>query len=104
MEMKVEPRAASAAQTVKSVTILGSTGSVGCNTLDLIERSPNRFRVDVLTGNKNVDLLIKQARAFRPKLAVIGSEDKYQELKQGLAGTGIEIAAGTAAAHGVSAA
>ena len=97
MEMKVEPRAASAAQTVKSVTILGSTGSVGCNTLDLIERSPNRFRVDVLTGNKNVDLLIKQARAFRPKLAVIGSEDKYLELKQGLAGTGIEIAAGAAA-------
>ena len=97
MEMKVEARAAAAAQTVKSVTILGSTGSVGCNTLDLVERSPERFRVDVLTGNKNVDLLIKQARAFRPKLAVIGSQDKYAALKEGLAGTGVEVAAGTAA-------
>lgn len=97
MEMKVEARATAAAQTVKSVTILGSTGSVGCNTLDLVERSPERFRVDVLTGNKNVDLLIKQARAFRPKLAVIGSQDKYAALKEGLAGTGIEVAAGTAA-------
>jgi 1-deoxy-D-xylulose-5-phosphate reductoisomerase len=97
MEMKVEPRAASAAQTVKSVTILGSTGSIGCNTLDLVQRSPDRFRVDVLTGNKNVELLIEQARAFHPKLAVIGSEDKYQALKQGLAGTGIEIGAGASA-------
>ncbi len=97
MEMKVEARTSAAAQTVKSVTILGSTGSVGCNTLDLVERSPDRFRVDVLTGNKNVDLLIKQARAFRPKLAVIGSEDKYAVLKEGLAGTGVEVAAGTSA-------
>ncbi len=97
MEMKVEARTSAAAQTVKSVTILGSTGSVGCNTLDLVERSPDRFRVDVLTGNKNVDLLIKQARAFRPKLAVIGSEDKYAALKEGLAGTGVEVAAGTSA-------
>ncbi len=97
MEMKVEARTSAAAQTVKSVTILGSTGSVGCNTLDLVERSPDRFRVDVLTGNKNVDLLIKQARAFRPKLAVIGSEDKYAALKEGLAGTGVDVAAGTSA-------
>jgi 1-deoxy-D-xylulose-5-phosphate reductoisomerase len=97
MEMKVETRASAAKQTVKSVTILGSTGSVGRNTLDLVERSPERFRVDVLTGNVNVDLLIEQARAFRPKLAVIGSEDKYAALKQGLAGTGIDVAAGRAA-------
>jgi 1-deoxy-D-xylulose-5-phosphate reductoisomerase len=95
--MKVETRASAAAQTVKSVTILGSTGSVGRNTLDLVERSPERFRVDVLTGNVNVDLLIEQARAFRPKLAVIGSADKYAALKQGLDGTGIEVAAGMAA-------
>src|SRR5262249_41988609 len=97
MEMKVEARAAVAAQTVKSVTILGSTGSGGSNTLDLIKRSPERFRVDVRTRNVNVDLLIEQARAFRPKLAVIGAPDKYAALKDGLAGTGIDVAAGAAA-------
>lgn len=95
--MKVETHPRAVAQSVKSVTILGSTGSVGRSTLDLVERSPERFRVDVLTGNVNVDLLIEQARLFRPKLAVIGSSDKYAALKQGLAGTGIEVAAGMAA-------
>jgi 1-deoxy-D-xylulose-5-phosphate reductoisomerase len=97
MEMKVETHTRAVAQSVKSVTILGSTGSVGRSTLDLVERSPERFRVDVLTGNVNVDLLVEQARLFRPKLAVIGSPDKYAALKQGLAGTGVEVAAGMAA-------
>lgn len=96
MEMKVVERSArTETQSLRSVTILGSTGSVGRNTLDLVERSPDRFRVDVITGNRNVDLLIEQARTFRPKLAVIGSDEKYRELKAGLAGTGVEVAAGS---------
>jgi len=78
----------------KSVTILGATGSVGLNTIDLIERAPGRYRVEALTANGNVDELIRAARRVTPRLAVIGDTEKYQVLREGLAGTGIEVAAG----------
>ncbi|MCH8862949.1 MAG: 1-deoxy-D-xylulose-5-phosphate reductoisomerase [Proteobacteria bacterium] len=80
--------------TTRSVTILGSTGSIGTNTLDLVRRHPDRFSVMALTANRNVDKLIEQARAFRPEIAVIGDESHYQELVDGLQGTGIEAASG----------
>ncbi len=47
---------------VKSVSVLGATGSVGCNTLDLIARHPEKFQIVALTGNHNVELLAEQAR------------------------------------------
>jgi 1-deoxy-D-xylulose-5-phosphate reductoisomerase len=98
MEMKVHPgRRDEEAGKVRSVTVLGSTGSIGCNTLDLIGRAPERFRVEALTGNANVELLIEQAKQFRPRLAVIGDAAKHARLKEGLAGTGIETAGGTEA-------
>ena len=50
----------------RSVTILGSTGSVGCNTVDLLARQPEAFSVEALTANRNVALLAAQARALRP--------------------------------------
>jgi 1-deoxy-D-xylulose-5-phosphate reductoisomerase len=78
----------------RTVTILGSTGSVGCNTLDLIERFPDDYQVVALTAYSSVDLLAEQARRLRPQLAVIGEQDRYGELKAALAGTGIEVAAG----------
>ncbi len=78
----------------KSVTILGATGSVGLNTIDLIERAPGRYRVEALTANGNVEELIRVARRVSPRLAVIGDAGKYQALCDGLAGTGIEVAAG----------
>ena len=53
----------------RSVCILGSTGSVGCSTLDLISYAPEHFEVIALTGNENVKLLIEQARKFNPKFA-----------------------------------
>ena len=81
----------------RSITILGSTGSIGCSTLDLIKFAPKRFEVVALTGNENVNLLIKQAIAFKPKLAVIGNEQLFNELKEGLSGTKIMVAAGKAA-------
>ena len=81
----------------RSITILGSTGSIGCSTLDLIKFAPKRFEVVALTGNENVNLLIKQAIAFKPKLAVIGNEKLFNELKEGLSGTKIMVAAGKAA-------
>ena len=78
----------------RSVTILGSTGSVGCNTIDLIGRQPDAFSVEALTGNRNVAVLAEQARRLRPKLAVVGDPSGYRALKDELDGTGIEVAAG----------
>lgn len=78
----------------RSITILGSTGSVGSNTIDLISRQPDDFEVEVLTANNNISLLARQARQYKAKLAVTANPDKYQELKEELSGTGIEISAG----------
>lgn len=81
-------------QPPRSVTILGSTGSVGCNTIDLIRRTPEAFRVDALTGNSNVEALAKQAISVNARLAVAADEGSYKALKELLSGTGIEAAAG----------
>lgn len=79
---------------VKSVTVLGATGSIGCNTIDLIERSPERFSVKALTANTNVTLLAEQARRLNAELAVVADESRYGLLKEALAGSGVEVAAG----------
>lgn len=91
----------------RSITVLGSTGSIGTNTLDLIDRAraatngansaAEIYPIEALTANSRVDDLIAQALKYRPKLAVIGDDDKYTTLKEALAGTGIEAAAGSAA-------
>jgi len=81
----------------RSVTILGSTGSIGCNTLDLIERDPERYRVVALTANANAAKLAEQARRLQPELAVIADERHYQELRDALAGTGVRVGAGAEA-------
>jgi len=78
----------------RSVTILGSTGSVGCNTIDLIERHPEAYRVEALTANRNVELLAEQARRLRPRLAAVADPELYRPLKQALDGSGVEAAAG----------
>lgn len=78
----------------RSVTILGSTGSVGTQTVDLVARDPERFPVEALTANRNVALLAKQARDLRARLAVVADPAGYAELKDLLSGTGIEVAAG----------
>ena len=81
----------------KSVSILGSTGSIGCNTIDLITRSRDAFRLEALTANNNVDLLAAQARDLNARLAVIANPDLYRDLKDSLSGSGIEVAAGSEA-------
>lgn len=78
----------------RSVSIFGSTGSVGVSTLDLIAGAPGKFSVDVLTANENVTLLAEQARQFGAGLAVIADESKFAELKSSLDGSGVEVAAG----------
>jgi len=78
----------------RSLTILGSTGSIGCNTIDLIERHPDDYRVVALTAYNSYEILAEQARRLMPELVVIGDEHHYRELKSVLSGTGIEVAAG----------
>src|SRR5579883_1407623 len=79
----------------RRVTVLGSTGSVGRNTLDLIGRNPEQFEVVALTARGNAGLLAEQARRHRASLAVVADPQHYAALKVALAGTGIELAAGT---------
>jgi 1-deoxy-D-xylulose-5-phosphate reductoisomerase len=86
----------------RSVTVLGSTGSIGVNTLDVIAHArkihgAEAFPLTALTAGGNVQKLIEQARALKPQRAVIGDESLYEELKAGLTGTGIETGAGRAA-------
>ncbi len=78
----------------RRICLLGSTGSIGLSTLDLVARDPQRFQIDTLTANSNVDLLAKQAREFGANLAVVADPAYYGALKDALAGTGIEAAAG----------
>ena len=73
----------------RRVTILGSTGSVGCSTVDLIARHPDRFAVEALTARANVAKLAEQAVQLKAKRAVIADEAQYAALRDALAGTGI---------------
>ncbi|MEM9029454.1 MAG: 1-deoxy-D-xylulose-5-phosphate reductoisomerase [Pseudomonadota bacterium] len=77
-----------------SLTVLGATGSVGTNTLDLVAAQPDAFDVVALTAQDNADALASQARQFRAKFAAIGNPDRYADLKEALSGTGIACAAG----------
>jgi len=81
-------------QAPKRVTVLGSTGSVGANTIDLIERNRNAYEVEALTANRNVTGLAAQAIKLDARMAVVADPDCYSELKSALSGTGIEAAAG----------
>lgn len=87
----------------RSVTILGSTGSVGCSTLDLIRRNPDVFEIEALTANGRVERLAEQAKLVGAKVAVVADDSRYQDLKAALSGSGIEAAAGPAAVIEVAA-
>jgi 1-deoxy-D-xylulose-5-phosphate reductoisomerase len=78
----------------RRVTILGSTGSVGGNTVDLLMRNRAAFAVEALTAGSNVKALAAQARELRARRAVIADAARYRDLKEALSGTGIEAAAG----------
>lgn len=81
----------------RRVTILGSTGSVGTQTVDLIAREPEKFQVVALTARSNVKLLAEQARLLKPELVVVADESKYLEAKEAVAGLGVAVAAGASA-------
>lgn len=79
---------------MRSVTILGATGSVGQSTIDLLSRRPDEFRVEALTGAGNVELLARDARRLRAKVAVTARPELYDPLRDALAGSGVEAEAG----------
>ncbi len=78
----------------RRVTILGSTGSIGRNTIDLIERNRDIYAIEALTAQRNVELLAQQARLLQPGVAVIGDPALYGELSEALSGSGVAVAAG----------
>ncbi len=82
---------------MKKVAILGSTGSIGLQALEVIQKNPDSFQVEVITANKNVELLIKQAFQYVPNVVVIGNEEKYQYLKESLQDLPIKVYAGESA-------
>ncbi len=81
----------------KNIAIIGSTGSIGTQTLDIVAENPQRLRVSVLAAGSNVDRLIEQAVQHRPALAVIADESKYARLREALRPLGIQTAAGAPA-------
>ena len=79
---------------MKKIAILGSTGSIGTQTLEVIAQFPERFEVTALAAGSRLDLLLEQARRFKPKYVAIGDESLYQQAKSGLAGQGIHVRSG----------
>ena len=86
------------------LTILGSTGSVGASTLDVVARHPGRFEVHALTAQSRIDTLYEQCLAFRPRIAVVLEETAARELRQRLAQSGskCEVRSGAAALEEVA--
>lgn len=81
----------------RSVTVLGATGSIGDSTMDLIRAAPERYKVEALTANSNVEGIVKLAKEFNARFVAVADESKGEELRAALAGTGIETGAGDSA-------
>lgn len=84
-------------QNKKHIAILGSTGSIGTQALDVIASHPDVFEVEVLTAQNNADLLIEQAKKFNPNVVVIANEAHYTKVKEALASTDVKVYAGESA-------
>lgn len=82
-------------QECKNVAILGSTGSIGKQTLDVVRQYPEIFKIDVLTANTSAELLIAQAREFKPNCVVIGDESLYSKVSNALIDEDVKVFAGS---------
>ena len=81
----------------KHIAILGSTGSIGTQALEVISAHRDKFEVEVLTAGNNADLLIQQAQAFKPNVVVIGNDDLYDKVFNALDSLDIKVYAGAKA-------
>ncbi len=79
----------------KQIAILGSTGSIGTQTLEVISENESLFEVYALTANNQVDLLIEQARKYQPEMVAIANESHYSKLKEALSDLPIKVFAGS---------
>ena len=86
-----------AVSAVRSITVLGATGSIGDSTMDLLRAAPERYRVEALTGNANVQGLAKLAREFDARFVAVADPSRLTELKEALAGSRTECGAGESA-------
>lgn len=80
--------------TKKRIAILGSTGSIGTQAIEVVKAYPEKFEIEILTANNNVDLLIAQARKAQPNMVVIANEQHYSKLSDALANEPIKVYAG----------
>jgi 1-deoxy-D-xylulose-5-phosphate reductoisomerase len=85
----------------KRIAILGSTGSIGTQALEVIQAQPQAFEVEVLTAHSNADMLITQAIAFQPNAVVITQENLYEQVRDALAAHPIKVYAGMSAVNSV---
>jgi len=85
----------------KRIAILGSTGSIGTQSLEVIDQNPELFEVEVLTANNNVDLLVKQAKNYQPNAVVIANEEKYKLVTEALRKEPVKVYSGTEAINQV---
>lgn len=88
---------------IKKISIFGSTGSIGVQTLEVIEENKDKFSAELLVANRNADLLIKQALKHQPNIVVIADESKYDQVVEALAHTDIKVYAGEDAVEQVGA-
>ena len=86
----------------KRIALLGSTGSIGTQTLEVVRTYPDIFEISVLTGNRNVDLLISQALEFKPNVVVVVDEEGYEKVKEALFSEGIKVYTGEEALAAVT--
>lgn len=89
--------------TPRNLTILGATGTIGVNTLDVVARNPERFRVIALSGQHQIEKLAEQCRRFRPRYAVVLDADKARLLAAMLTGSGVEVLVGMEALERIAA-
>jgi len=80
--------------TKKHIAILGSTGSIGTQTLEVVKANPNLFELEVISANNNSELLIKQAIEFQPNFVIIANEEKYKEVSDALSSYPVKVFAG----------
>jgi len=83
------------------IALLGSTGSIGTQALDIISKYPDKFQIEVLIAGNNIDLLIQQAHKYQPDSVVIANPDHYRQLKESLQNTNIKVYAGNEAVEQV---
>ena len=84
-------------KSIRNIAILGSTGSIGRQTLEIVDEYPQLFRPWLLVANNSVQLLVEQALKYRPQVVVIGNEEHYRKVKEALAQTSITVLAGSRA-------